>query len=32
MFSEKTFRDQVATATDATGIHRVFSTWTPAER
>src|SRR5450755_1743751 len=32
MFSEKSFRDQVATATDAVGIHRVFSTWTPAPR
>ena len=32
MFSEKTFRDQVATATDAVGIHRLFSTWAPATR
>jgi PTS system nitrogen regulatory IIA component len=32
MFSEKTFRDKVATATDAIGIHRVFSTWTAAPR
>jgi PTS system nitrogen regulatory IIA component len=32
MFSEKTFRDQVATATDAVGIHRLFSTWAPAPR
>src|SRR3981081_4201641 len=32
MFSEKTFRDQVATATDATGIHQLFSTWAPAPR
>jgi len=32
MFSEKTFRDQVATATDAVGIHRLFSTWAPEPR
>ena len=32
MFSEKTFREQVATATDAIGIHRVFSAWAPAPR
>src|SRR5438045_7180822 len=32
MFSEKTFREKVATATDATGIHRLFSTWTAAPR
>ena len=32
MFSEKTFRDQVATATDATDIHHLFSTWAPAPR
>ena len=24
--------EQVATATDAIGIHRVFSTWAPAPR
>ncbi len=32
MFSEKTFRDQVATASDASDIHRVFSTWTTEPR
>src|SRR4051812_556065 len=32
MFSEKTFREKVATATDATGIHRVFTSWAPAPR
>lgn len=32
MFSEKSFRDEVATATDATGIHRAFSNWAPAGR
>jgi hypothetical protein len=32
MFSEKTFRDQVATASDAPGIHRLFSTWSPVAR
>jgi PTS system nitrogen regulatory IIA component len=32
MFSEKTFRDQVATANDANGIHRLFSNWAPAPR
>jgi PTS system nitrogen regulatory IIA component len=32
MFSEKTFREKVATATDAIGIRRAFSTWAPAPR
>jgi nitrogen PTS system EIIA component len=32
MFSEKSFREQVATASDATGIHHIFSTWAPAAR
>jgi PTS system nitrogen regulatory IIA component len=32
MFSERSFRDQIATATDAANVHRLFSTWTPAPR
>jgi PTS system nitrogen regulatory IIA component len=32
MFSEKSFREQVATASDATGIHHLFSNWAPAPR
>lgn len=32
MFSEKTFREQVATASDAPGIHRLFSSWAAEPR
>ncbi len=32
MFSEKSFRDQVATARDAADIHRLFATWSPVAR
>jgi PTS system nitrogen regulatory IIA component len=29
MFSEKSFRDRVASASDASGIHQLFSSWSP---
>lgn len=29
MFSEKSFRDRVAAATDATGLHQLFERWAP---
>jgi len=32
MFSERSFRDQIATATDVANVHRLFSTWTAAPR
>jgi nitrogen PTS system EIIA component len=32
MFSERSFRDQIATATDAANVYRLFSTWTPPPR
>jgi nitrogen PTS system EIIA component len=32
MFSEKSFRDQVAKASDASGIHQLFAGWTPQSR
>jgi PTS system nitrogen regulatory IIA component len=30
MFSERSFRDLLATATDAASLHHLFSTWEPA--
>jgi len=30
MFSERSFRDQLAVATDTDSLHRLFSTWEPA--
>ncbi|TMH53807.1 MAG: PTS IIA-like nitrogen regulatory protein PtsN [Betaproteobacteria bacterium] len=30
MFSERSFRDRLAVATDADSLHRLFSTWEPA--
>jgi hypothetical protein len=30
MFSERSFRELLAVATDATSLHRLFSTWEPA--
>jgi PTS system nitrogen regulatory IIA component len=32
MFSEKSFRDRVAQASDASGIHQLFAGWTPQLR
>src|SRR5437016_7455783 len=32
MFSEKSFRDRVAQASDASGIHQLFVGWTPQLR
>jgi nitrogen PTS system EIIA component len=29
MFSDKSFRDRVAAATDASGLHELFSSWVP---
>ena len=30
MFSERSFREQVASASDAASVHRLFETWQPA--
>jgi PTS system nitrogen regulatory IIA component len=30
MFSERTFRERLAAATDPASLHRLFSTWVPA--
>jgi PTS system nitrogen regulatory IIA component len=32
MFSEKGFREQLASATDVNKVHQLFSTWTPQPR
>jgi PTS system nitrogen regulatory IIA component len=32
MFSERSFREQIATATDVAKVHHLFSTWTPTPR
>jgi PTS system nitrogen regulatory IIA component len=29
MFSDREFRDQVATATDPAAVHQIFSSWDP---
>ena len=30
MFSERSFREQLASAPDAASLHRLFETWQPA--